>query len=237
MEDTNKDNNFDVESAFNFIKEKDGRDIPFVWKLVHGKLEESDYEYECDQVELPYDITTIFVIPSNLHIKRKDDSKNKEELLIISECNSLIEIQDNVCIEGGDVLIEYCESLTKIGKNFEVDGGLALEYNYGLEKIGDGLLVTGSMTVRGGGSLTQFPKNMRIGDQLYLSGFELESIPYGLKVGGDLVMTHSFSIKEIRQTKNIKGLSDDAIEKLEQYIRSLIEQRGGSVGGDVIISI
>lgn len=234
MEDTTNDNSFDIESAFNFIKEKDGRDVPFIWKLIHGKLEESDYEYECDELDLDLGMDTPFCLPSGLKIKKANKLDRFSGYVRASDSSGLTEIQDNVYIEG-DTSIEYCNSLEKIGKSFKVDGYLSLHCAYGLEKIGDGLTVGGKLTMFGDGSLVELPNNMRV-NALSFDGFRIPSIPYNLHVKEYIEIYHTFSVDEIKQTRNIKALSGDAIEKLEKYIKVLIEQRGGSVGGNIIIT-
>ena len=132
-----------IEKILNFLKEKEGKEIPRKWFISIIKLIEKlenhpdgiQYRRE-GYLELGY--TNIKKLPNDLYV---------DDYLNLAYCNQLTELPDKLYV-GRSLYLEGCKQLTKLPDNLYVGYHLFLNA-VGITEIPNNLYVEGDFVISG----------------------------------------------------------------------------------------
>lgn len=107
---------FSIHSAFEFLKKKEGRDLPLKYKFVHRPdlLEEKD-----------------IVLRGHLSLRQERKLKSLPSELIVTgsldlfRCTNLKKLPDNLCV-GVTLSLDFCVSLEALPDNLYVGDSLSM---------------------------------------------------------------------------------------------------------------
>lgn len=120
-----------IKNILNFLKEKEGKEVPNKWELIH-KLENhpdgTQYRHESGGLYLKG--SNITKLPNDLYATNYLD---------LTDCKQLTELPTKLHVEGGLHLMN-CQQLTKLPDNLYVGSFLDLEYS-GIKSLPKGLKV------------------------------------------------------------------------------------------------
>jgi len=143
-----------LKKIFDFIKTKDNRNIPFMWKLKNNEpITEDDLIVNGD----------LDLRPSSI------DYMNIESL------PEGLKVSGRLNLMGSDI-----ESLPE---GLEVGDELDLAYTY-ITSLPEGLKVGGSLSLFDCANITSLPEGLKVGGNLDLGATNITSLPRGLKVEG-----------------------------------------------------
>jgi hypothetical protein len=143
-----------LKKIFDFIKTKDNRNIPFMWKLKNNEpITEDDLIVNGDLDLRPssIDYMDIESLPEGLKVSGRLD------------------------LMGSDMLF--------LPKGLEVGGFLDLSYSL-INSLPEGLKVGGSLSLFDCANITSLPEGLKVGRNLDLGATNITSLPRGLKVEG-----------------------------------------------------
>ena len=106
-----------IEKIFNFLKEKEGKELPQKWKLIHELENHPDgtqYRYKGNLVLSNSNITKL---PDNLFVYGWLDLEN---------CKQIKELPKKLFVSRS-LYMEGCEQLKKLPDNLHIGGSLILE--------------------------------------------------------------------------------------------------------------
>ena len=194
-----------IEKILNFLKEKEGKEIPQNWNLIE-KLEthpdDTQYRYEGD---LDLMGTNIKKLPDKLHVNGS---------LSLSGCKQLTELPNKLHV--GRFLYLNDSSITELPKKLFVGGSLDLNKT-NITKLPDNLFVDGWLDITYCKQLTKLPNNLDVKRDLYLDNSSIMEIPNNLYVGDDLF---------INNTPLADKYTDDEIRKI-------VASTGGKIIGNI----
>ena len=150
-----------LKKIFDFIKTKDNRNIPFMWKLKNNEpITEDDLIVNGDLDLRPssIDYMDIESLPEGLKVSGRLD------------------------LMGSDMQF--------LPKGLEVGGFLDLSYSL-INSLPEGLKVGGSLSLFDCANITSLPEGLKVGGNLDLGATNITSLPRGLKVEGYIDMTGS----------------------------------------------
>ena len=106
-----------IENILNFLKEKEGKELPQKWKLIHELENHPDgTQYRYDGM-LDLSNTNITKLPNDLHVDGVLDLRN---------CQDLTKLPNKLFVSRS-LYMEGCEQLTKLPDNLHIGGSLSLE--------------------------------------------------------------------------------------------------------------
>jgi hypothetical protein len=143
-----------LKKIFDFIKTKDNRNIPFMWKLKNNEpITEDDLIVNGDLDLRPSHIDYIDIesLPEGLKVSGRLD------------------------LMGSDMQF--------LPKGLEVGGFLDLSYSL-INSLPEGLKVGGSLSLFDCANITSLPEGLKVGRNLDLGATNITSLPRGLKVEG-----------------------------------------------------
>jgi hypothetical protein len=143
-----------IKKIFDFIKTKDNRNIPFMWKLKNNEpITEDDLIVNGDLDLRPSHIDYIDIesLPEGLKVSGRLD------------------------LMGSDMQF--------LPKGLEVGGFLDLSYSL-INSLPEGLKVGGSLSLFDCANITSLPEGLKVGRNLDLGATNITSLPRGLKVEG-----------------------------------------------------
>ena len=143
-----------IKKIFDFIKTKDNRNIPFMWKLKNNEpITEDDLIVNGDLDLRPSHIDYIDIesLPEGLKVSGRLD------------------------LMGSDMQF--------LPKGLEVGGFLDLSYSL-INSLPEGLKVGGSLSLFDCANITSLPEGLKVGRNLDLGFTKIISLPRGLKVEG-----------------------------------------------------
>jgi hypothetical protein len=162
-----------LKKIFDFIKTKDNRNIPFMWKLKNNEpITEDDLIVNGDLDLRPssIDYMDIESLPEGLKVSGRLD------------------------LMGSDMQF--------LPKGLEVGGFLDLSYSL-INSLPEGLKVGGSLSLFDCANITSLPEGLKVGGNLDLTYTNITSLPRGLKVEGYIDMKGSkvtrYSDDELRK--------------------------------------
>jgi hypothetical protein len=163
-----------LKKIFDFIKTKDNRNIPFMWKLKNNEpITEDDLIVNGD----------LDLRPSHI-----DD-------MVIESLPEGLKVSGHLNLMG-------CSDMQFLPKGLEVGGFLNLSYSL-INSLPEGLKVGGSLSLFDCAYITSLPEGLKVGRNLDLSYTNITSLPRGLKVEGYIDMTGSkvtrYSDDELRK--------------------------------------
>jgi hypothetical protein len=126
-----------IENILNFIKEKENKELPKKWKLIH-KLENhpdgTQYKHY-NKLDLSYSI--IRKLPDDLYVGGYFN---------LDGCKKLTKLPDKLYVEGS-LNSGYCQQLTELPDNLYVGTGLSITKT-NIEEIPNNLYVGGVLYIR-----------------------------------------------------------------------------------------
>jgi hypothetical protein len=143
-----------IKKIFDFIKTKDNRNIPLMWKLKNNEpITEDDLIVNGDLDLRPssIDYMDIESLPEGLKVSGRLD------------------------LMGSDMQF--------LPKGLEVGGFLDLSYSL-INSLPEGLKVGGSLSLFDCANITSLPEGLKVGRNLDLGATNITSLPRGLKVEG-----------------------------------------------------
>ena len=150
-----------IEKILNFLKEKEGKEIPQNWNLIE-KLEthpdDTQYRYEGD---LDLMGTNIKKLPDKLHVNGS---------LSLSGCKQLTELPNKLHV--GRFLYLNDSSITELPKKLFVGGSLDLNKT-NITKLPDNLFVYGWLDLENCKQITELPKKLYVGGNLFIRNTSL----------------------------------------------------------------
>jgi hypothetical protein len=171
-----------IEKIFNFLEEKENKQIPERWfdfKFIDELENHPDdikYRYEGD-LELSH--TNITKLPNDLYVDGN---------LHLFNCKQLTELPIKLYVRGY-LMLFGCEQLTKLPDNLYVDGYLNL-INSKIKKLPNDLYVTGSLDLWRCKQLTKLPNNLYVGGDFNVA---------------DTPLAEKYTDEEIREMITSKG--------------------------------
>jgi len=162
-----------LKKIFDFIKTKDNRNIPFMWKLKNNEpITEDDLIVNGD----------LDLRPSSI------------DYMVIESLPEGLKVSGNLNLMGSDMQF--------LPKGLEVGGHLDLSYSL-INSLPEGLKVGESLFLFDCANITSLPEGLEVGRKLDLSYTNITSLPRGLKVEGYIDMTGSkvtrYSDDELRK--------------------------------------
>ena len=128
-----------IKNIFNFLKEKEGKEIPYKWGFIH-KLETypdgTQYRHKYDLYLIDSSITKL---PNDLYV---------EYSLNLRDSKQLTKLPDKLHVEG-NLILENCKQLTKLPDNLHVEGSLILDRCKQITELPNKLFVGGDLFLRG----------------------------------------------------------------------------------------
>ena len=159
-----------IEKIFNFLEEKEDKQIPELWFDLMKKLElVKELETHPDGTQyrhegyLNLDGTNITKLPNDLYV---------DGILDLRSCQYLTELPNNLHVEG-DLLLADCKELRGLPDNLYFDGTLDLRGCAKLKGLPDNLHVKGSLGLTDCSELTELPNNLHVEGDLYIYGTPL----------------------------------------------------------------
>ena len=168
-----------IEKIFNFLKEKEGKELPQKWKLIHELENHPDgtqYRYKGNLVLSNSNITKL---PDNLFVYGWLDLEN---------CKQIKELPKKLFVSRS-LYMEGCEQLKKLPDNLHIGGSLILEGSK-ITELPKKLYVGGYLNLADCKQLTELPDNLYVGGDL-----GIYNTPIAQK----------YSNKEIREMITSKG--------------------------------
>lgn len=156
-----------IQKILNFLKEKEGKKLPYMW--VRGLAEEEliqDLENHPDGTQYRYDGSLDL---SDTNIKKLPNDLYVDGILLLNNCNELTELPSNLHVEAY-LSLKGCENITELPNKLYVGSYLDLEYS----------------------GIKSLPEGLEVGGDLYLDSTNIKFLPKGLKVGGTLVLGYNF---------------------------------------------
>ena len=155
-----------IKNIFNFLKEKEGKEIPEKWDIVE-KLENHpdglQYAYEGDLYLNDLNITKL---PNDLYV---DGS------LELINCQQLTKLPDNLHVED-NLRIFNCVQITELPNYLYVGGDyLDLGKLKNLIYLPNDLYIEGDLYLNKSG-ITELPDNLQVRGDLYIAGTILDEI-------------------------------------------------------------
>jgi hypothetical protein len=143
-----------LKKIFDFIKTKDNRNIPFMWKLKNNEpITEDDLIVNGD----------LDLRPSSI------------DYMDIESLPEGLKVSGNLGLMGSDMQF--------LPKGLEVGGYLDLSYSL-IGSLPEGLKVGGSLSLFDCAYITSLPEGLKVGRNLDLGATNITSLPRGLKVEG-----------------------------------------------------
>ena len=200
-----------IENILNFLKEKEGMELPNSWFNSIKKLElikelenhpdGTQYRYESD-LFLPY--STISKLPNDLYV-------------------------------GGSLRLYGCEQITKLPDKLYVRGNLSLSYS-NITKLPNDLYVGLDFDLDNS-KITELPEGLEVRGDLHLNHSSIKKLPNGLHVKGNLFLVGT-SIDEIPNNLYVDKLlflwsTPLADEYTSDEVYEMIKKRGGKIKGKI----
>jgi hypothetical protein len=143
-----------LKKIFDFIKTKDNRNIPFIWKLkFNEQITEDDLIINGD----------LDLRPSHI------------DYMVIESLPEGLKVSGHLNLMGSDMQF--------LPKGLEVGGHLDLSYSL-INSLPEGLIVGGALSLFDCAIITSLPEGLKVGRNLDLGFTKITSLPKGLKVGG-----------------------------------------------------
>jgi len=143
-----------LKKIFDFIKTKDNRNIPFMWKLKNNEpITEDDLIVNGD----------LDLRPSSI------------DYMDIESLPEGLKVSGRLNLMGSDMQF--------LPKGLEVGGYLDLSYSL-INSLPEGLKVGGSLSLFDCANITSLPEGLKVGGNLDLGFTKIISLPRGLKVDG-----------------------------------------------------
>jgi len=143
-----------LKKIFDFIKTKDNRNIPFMWKLKNNEpITEDDLIVNGD----------LDLRPSSI------------DYIDIESLPEGLKVSGRLNLMGSDMKL--------LPKGLEVGGYLDLSYSL-ISSLPEGLKVGGSLSLFDCANITSLPEGLKVGRNLDLGATNITSLPRGLKVEG-----------------------------------------------------
>jgi hypothetical protein len=143
-----------LKKIFDFIKTKDNRNIPFMWKLKNNEpITEDDLIVNGD----------LDLRPSSI------------DYIDIESLPEGLKVSGRLNLMGSDMQF--------LPKGLEVGGYLDLSYSL-ISSLPEGLKVGGSLSLFDCAYITSLPEGLKVGRNLDLGATNITSLPRGLKVEG-----------------------------------------------------
>lgn len=140
-----------LEKVFNFIKDRRGYNIPFVYKLIKGlPLTEDELNVMDDLNLYGAEITSL---PDNFKVLGSLD---------LSDCKMIKSLPDNLKVGGSLYLMNT--NITTLPDNFKVGGYLGLS-NTKIKSLPDNLTVEGSLNLSNT-KIKSIPNNLKVDGSL-----------------------------------------------------------------------
>ena len=200
-----------IENILNFLKEKEGKQLPYMWvrglsveELIQDLETHPDgtqYRYESD-LFLPY--STISKLPNDLYV-------------------------------GGSLRLNGCEQITKLPDKLYVRGNLDLSYS-NITKLPNDLYVRLHFYLDGS-KITELPEGLEVRGDLFLNHSSIKKLPNGLHVKGHLFLVGT-SIEEIPNNLYVDKLlflwsTPLADEYTSDEVYEMIKKSGGKIKGKI----
>ena len=162
-----------LKKIFDFIKTKDNRNIPFMWKLKNNEpITEDD-----------------LIVNGDLDLR-----PSRIDYMDIESLPEGLKVSGNLGLMGSDMQF--------LPKGLEVGGFLNLSYSL-INSLPEGLKVGESLSLFDCAYITSLPEGLKVGRNLDLSYTNITSLPKGFKVEGYIDMTGSkvtrYSDDELRK--------------------------------------
>ena len=176
-----------IEKIFNFLKEKEDKQLPKKWvKLIEKLKLIKELENHPDGIQYKHNgdlllvNTNITKLPNDLHVTGNFGLENCKQLKVLP----------SKLYVGGNLLIAET-NIAKLSNNLYVGGNLQLA-KLGITKLPNDLHVRGSFKLYGCEELTELPDNLYVKDFFVLAGCnQIIELPNNLYVGGALHMTNT----------------------------------------------
>jgi hypothetical protein len=144
-----------IKNILNFLKEKEGKEVPNKWELIH-KLENYPDGTQYRHGSLDLSDTGITKLPNNLYI---------DGYLVLINCKELTELPSNLHVEVY-LRLKGCENITELPNKLYVGSYLDLQYS-GIKSLPEGLEVGGDLYLDST-NIKFLPKGLKVGGTLVL---------------------------------------------------------------------
>jgi hypothetical protein len=158
-----------IEKILNFLKEKEGYEIPESWfdsvkkfELIKELENHPDGTQYKHRGNLNLINTNIKKLPNDLYVRGD---------LILNDCKQLTELPNELYVRG-DLILNDCKQLRGLPDNLYFDGALDLRGCQYLTELPDNLYVKGSLGLDGT-NITELPNNLYVGINLYINNTPL----------------------------------------------------------------
>ena len=150
-----------IEKIFNFLKEKEGKELPKNWNIIE-RLENhpDDIQYRYDGI-LSLSHSNITKLPNDLYV---DGS------LFLVETN-ITKLPDKLYVDRS-LSLKGCGELTQLPDNLYVGGFLDLA-NTNVTKLPNNLYVGDSLNLYGCKQIKDLPNNLQVGGDVLITGTQL----------------------------------------------------------------
>lgn len=198
---------FDVDTAFQFLQDKEGRPKPRAYIV---KLMEKE---QWDKINPEVDLTdeelwreyNFYLYPERL----TKEERHYDEINLYGK--KLEKLPNNLKVDGF-CRIDACHNLKKLSNNIQVGESLIVKNCESLSYLADNIEVADNLTLHNNPNLLRFPRNLKVAKRVFL--LDMDPIPQ--RLGLD------------HQTMN-------NVQEVTNAIRKEIEELGGSVGGKISI--
>ena len=179
-----------IENILNFLKEKEGKELPNKWLKFLSKLEViKELENHPDDIQYRHNSfldlrnTNITKLPNDLYI---DGNFN------LRGCNQITELPNKLFV-GGYLSLLNCKQITELPDGIHVGGDLNLS-GTNITKLPDNLYVGGGLDLIDCKRLTELPNNLYVEYGVYIEGTPLVQ-KYSDKEIKDIVTSKGGTIK------------------------------------------
>ena len=203
-----------IEKILNFLKEKEGHELPKAWFYLIKKLElVKELENHPDGVQyrhegdLNLDKTNITKLPNDLYV---------DGHLSLRGCSQLTKLPDKLYFDGF-LNLRDCAKITELPDNLDVNGTLDLD-GTNITKLPNYLYVDRTLNLNGCSQITKLPDDLHVTDSLIIVGTSIKEMPNKLYVGWNLFI----------------GKTPLAKKYTDEEIRKIVVSSGGEIRKQII---
>ena len=158
-----------IEKIFNFLKEKEDKQLPKKWvKLIEKLKLIKELENHPDDIQYRHE-GELFLSKTN--IKKLPNDLYVDGDLDLSNCQYLTKLPDKLYV-GGWLDLKGCERLKKLPNLLDVTYGLNLSGCKQITELPDNLYAKGSLGLDGT-NIEKLPNNLYVGINLYINNTPL----------------------------------------------------------------
>ena len=194
-----------IENILNFLKEKENKESPKKWKLIHELENHPDgaqYRYKGNLVLSNSNITKL---PNDLYV---------DGYFSLFNCEQLKKLPDKLYIKRNLDLVR-CKQLTKLPNDLYVGRSLVW-YESNITELPN-KFYGGKLFLTDCKQLTKLPDNLHIGGSLSLEGSNITELPDNLHIGGSLSLANTPLVNKYT----------------DEEIREMITSTGGEIIGEI----